>query len=382
VSTVEASAPSGDTRDRLRRSSIVLPGHGPGAAAEAVAALRELPGVAAVSHDAHAGTVALRYDAAVLSVDDLQQAVARLGGTLRISPDRPTPLAPELGELAHLPLMARLTAACLATLLAASALEAWWPSLPSGIPHALYAAAYVTGGYFSVREAWRALRQRQFDVNFLMVAAALGAASIGYEREGAVLMFLFSLAGTLETYALGRTHQSIQALLDMAPKEATVERDGAETRVPVEELRVGDVAVVRPGEQVPTDGRVVRGASSVNEASITGESVPADKAVGDRVFGGTLNGQGLLAVEVAVPVHDSALARIVELMRTAREQKARSQDFTDRVVGRYYTYAVVALASLAALVPPLFLGWTWAEAFYRAMTLMVVASPCALVILT
>jgi Cd2+/Zn2+-exporting ATPase len=213
-----------------------------------------------------------------------------------------------------------------------------------------------------------------------MIAAALGAAAVGYPKEGAVLMFLFALAGTLETYALGRTHQSIRALLDLTPERATVERGGALVEVPVEELRVGDVVVVKPGEQIPADGRVLRGESSVDEASITGESLPADKAPGARVFAGTLNRQGLLAVEVLTPVGDSTLARVVELMRSAREQKARSQDFTDRVVGRYYTYAVVAMALLAALVPPLVLGWSWGDAFYRAMTLMVVASPCALVI--
>jgi Cd2+/Zn2+-exporting ATPase len=380
MSSMPAGPPADVRAQELHHSAVVLDGRGRASAAEVVAALRELPGMVAVEYDAHAGTVALRYDAAVLSVGDLERTVGRLGGTLRVSPEQPTPLAPELGALAHLPLMARLTAACLTGVVLGSALEAWWPTLPWGVPHAFYALAYLTGGYFSVREAWRALRAHQFDVNFLMVAAALGAASIGYEREGAVLMFLFSLAGTLETYALGRTHQSIQALLDMAPKEATVERDGRELRVPVEELRVGDVVVVRPGGQIPADGRVVRGASSVNEASITGESLPVDKTPGDRVFAGTLNGQGLLAIEVSAPVHDSTLARIVELMRTAREQKARAQDFTDRVVGRYYAYAVVGITLVAILVPPFALGWSWTAAFYRAMTLMVVASPCALVI--
>jgi Zn2+/Cd2+-exporting ATPase len=289
-------------------------------------------------------------------------------------------LPAELADLGHLPWMARLTALCLAALLAVWGIELLWPAAPGPLLAVLYLVAYLSGGFYSVRASWAILRKGQFDVNVLMVGAALGAAAIGYAHEGAVLMFLFSLAGTLQTYALGRTHRSIEALLDMTPKEATRERGGGEQRVPVEALAVGDVVVVRPGEQVPADGRVLSGASAVNEASITGESLPVDKAPGDRVFAGTLNGQGMLRVEVATPVEDSALARIVDLMRSAQQQKARSQDFTDRVVGRYYAYAVVAITLLAIVVPPLAMGWSWGAAFYRAMTLMVVASPCALVI--
>jgi Cd2+/Zn2+-exporting ATPase len=352
-----------------------------GASAEAVLdALRARPGVVAASYDEPSRTLEVRFDAAVLSVGELERLVHGFGGRVRFTPRRAEAPAPELAEIAHLPAMVRLTAACLVALAAGWSIELLWPAAPAALVGALYAVSYLTGSYFSVREALKTLRDRRFDVNFLMIAAALGAAAVGYPKEGAVLMFLFALAGTLETYALGRTHQSIRALLDLTPEVATVERDGAHVQVPVEALRVGDVAVVRPGERIPADGRVLRGESSVDEATITGESLPADKAPGARVFAGTLNRQGLLAVEVLAGVGDSTVARIVELMRSAREQKARSQDFTDRVVGRYYTYAVVGLTLLAAVVPPLALGWTWTDAFYRAMTLMVVASPCALVI--
>jgi Cd2+/Zn2+-exporting ATPase len=244
----------------------------------------------------------------------------------------------------------------------------------------LYAIAYAAGGFYSIQEAWVTLKRRQFDVNFLMIIAAVGAASVGQPREGAILMFLFSLSNTMETYAMGRTHASIRALLDMAPKEAEVYRDGELARVPVEDLRVGEVVLVRPGAQVPADGVVLKGESAVNEASITGESMPVEKGPGLRIFAGTLNGQGALEARVAVPVGDSTLARIVAIVREAREQKAQSQDFTDRVIGQYYAYAVVAITLAAIAVPLLFLGWDVPSTLYRAMTLMVVASPCALVI--
>jgi Zn2+/Cd2+-exporting ATPase len=252
--------------------------------------------------------------------------------------------------------------------------------VPIWLPWAMYALAYASGGFYSIQDAWVTLKQRQFDVNFLMIIAAVGAALIGEPREGAILMFLFSLSNTLETYAMGRTHASVRALLDMAPKEADVYRDGQIVRVPVEDLEVGAVVLVRPGAQVPADGQVLKGESAVNEASITGESMPVEKRPGVRVFAGTLNGQGALDVHVTTAVQDSTLARIVAVVREAREQKAQSQDFTDRVIGQYYAYAVVGITLLALAVPLLFLGWDLPATLYRAMTLMVVASPCALVI--
>ena len=208
--------------------------------------------------------------------------------------------------------------------------------MPAFVPWLCYAIAYASGGYYSIQEAWQTLKERQFDVNFLMIIAALGAAAIGQPREGAVLMFLFSLSNTLETYAMGRTHASIRALLDMAPQAADVYRDGQIMRVPVDTLSVGEVLLVRPGAQIPADGLVIKGESAVNEASITGESLSVEKHVGLKVFAGTLNGQGALDMRVTTEVGDSTLARIVQVVRQAREQKAQSQDFTDRVIGQYY----------------------------------------------
>jgi Cd2+/Zn2+-exporting ATPase len=303
---------------------------------------------------------------------------------LRLAPSTPVndraQLSAEESEIAQLPWMIRLTIACLLTTVLGWAAGDARLGLPAWLPWLLYAVAYTTGGFYSIQEAWNTLKARQFDVNFLMIIAAVGAAAVGQPREGAVLMFLFALSNTLETFAMGRTHASIRALLDMTPKEADVYRDGQLVRVPVDDLRVGEVLLVRPGGQIPADGVVVKGESAVNEASITGESLPVEKRPGLRVFAGTLNGQGAIELRVATPVGDSTLARIVTIVREAREQKAQSQDFTDRVIGQKYAYAVVAITLLAIAVPLLFLGWPLSTTLYRAMTLMVVASPCALVI--
>jgi Cd2+/Zn2+-exporting ATPase len=275
--------------------------------------------------------------------------------------------------------MIRLTLVCLVAVVGGWVVEDF-THLPRWLPGLLYAVAYASGGFYSIQEAWETLKQRQFDVNFLMIVAAVGAAIIGQPREGAILMLLFSLSGTLETYAMGRTHASIRALLDLTPKEAEVLRDGVFVRVPVDGLRVGEVVLVRPGAQIPADGMVAKGESAVNEASITGESLPVEKRPGAKVFAGTLNSQGALEVHVTSAVSDSTLARIVEVVREARERKAKSQDFTDRVIGQHYAYAVVGITLLAIIIPLLFLGWDVQTTLYRAMTLMVVASPCALVI--
>ncbi|MEN9935808.1 MAG: hypothetical protein RLZZ387_2387 [Chloroflexota bacterium] len=339
--------------------------------------VRTEPGVISARYDERERSLTLRYDSARTNYAAIEALARSEGVTLRAEQEgRRTP---EDEELESLPWMIRLTALCLITVVAGWLVEDF-TALPRWVPWLLYAVSYASGGYYSIQEAWETLKQRQFDVNFLMIVAAVGAALVGQPREGAVLMFLFALSGTLETYAMGRTHASIRALLDMAPKEA--ERYGGERleRVPVDALRVGDVVLVRPGAQVPADGVVVKGESAVDEASITGESIPSDKRPGSKVFGGTINTQGALDVRVAAAVGDSTLARIVQVVREAREQKAKSQDFTDRVIGQYYAYAVVGITLLAIIIPLLFLGWDLGTTLYRAMTLMVVASPCALVI--
>ncbi len=341
--------------------------------------LRARPGVISVHYDERERVLTLRYDGGRVDVTAIEALARRAGATLRMLPAESRPLTPEDAELAALPWMIRLTALTLITVIAGWIIEDF-TALPGWIAWTLYAVAYASGGFYSIQEAWDTLKQRQFDVNFLMIVAAVGAAVVGQPREGAILMFLFSLSGTLETYAMGRTHASIRALLDMTPREAEVYRDDTLLRVPVEDLRLDEIVLVRPGAQVPADGVVVRGESALNESSITGESMPVEKRPGARVFAGTINGQGALDVRVTATVENSTLSRIVQVVREAREQKAKSQDFTDRVIGQYYAYAVVGITLLAIIIPLTFLGWDLGTTLYRAMTLMVVASPCALVI--
>jgi Zn2+/Cd2+-exporting ATPase len=225
----------------------------------------------------------------------------------------------------------------------------------------------------------RALRRLKLDVDLLMLIAALGAAAVGHWIEGAVLLFLFSLGNTLETYAFGRTRRSIRALMQLRPEEACVVRNGSETVEPLERLEPGDVVRVRPGERIPVDGRVVAGSSRVDESTLTGEPTPVHKEVGGEVFAGTLNQGGSLDVRMIRAADDTQLARVIALVEQAQEARAPTQSWIERVEGRYAA-AVIVGAALAVLVPWLGLGWSFQDALYRGMTLLVVASPCALVI--
>ncbi|HEY8414682.1 MAG TPA: heavy metal translocating P-type ATPase [Thermaerobacter sp.] len=261
------------------------------------------------------------------------------------------------------------------------ALAGGWLAERAGLPEAvsltLYAVSYLAGGTPAALSGLQALRERVIDVDLLMVLAALGAAAIGAWEEGATLLFLFSLSNALQSYAMDRTRQAIRALMKLAPETAHRRRpgDGELEEVPVAELRVGDRIVVRAGERIPIDGRVVAGRSTVDQAPITGESVPVPKQAGDEVFAGTLNQFGVLEVEVTREPGDTMLARIVALVQAAQEDRSRTQRLVDRIEQVYAT-AVVVIALLAAGIP-LLLGADPYQSVYRALVLMVVASPCA-----
>ena len=243
-----------------------------------------------------------------------------------------------------------------------------------------YAAAYVTGGSLAAIESVRALRDRRLEVDLLMVTAAIGAAIIGHWIEGGVLLFLFSLGGALEHYAMGRTHNAIRALMDLRPDDALVLRDGIEQRLPIDLVLRNDVVLVRPGERLPTDGVVIGGASAIDQAAITGESMPVSRTVGDSVFAGTINGHGALQIRVTSLANESMLAKIISIVADAQAERSGAQRFTDRFEGRY-AGAVIGASALYALVQVAF-GATPTDAFYQSMILLVVASPCALVIST
>ncbi len=255
----------------------------------------------------------------------------------------------------------------------------WLFGLPRAVALACYILAYLTGGYDATRHGIKAARHLRFDIDVLMVVAALGAAAVGEWAEGALLLFLFSLGHALEHYARGRARQAIRALGQLTPKTARVRRDGQERELSVEEVQRGDVVIVRPGERIPVDGVVVEGRSAVDESPITGESMPVEKTKEDRVFAGTVNGDGALAIEVTKLAKDTTLARVIQMVEEAQTQKSPTQRFTERFE-RIFVPIVLASVVLVIVVPPL-MGWlSWEVAFLRAMAILVAASPCALAI--
>ncbi len=265
----------------------------------------------------------------------------------------------------------------------AGALLTWVPEAPSPWAWFPLGIAYLVGGVPIVRDTLESLRKGHLSIDFLMGTAALGAAAVGQPLEGVILIFLFSLSNTLEAYALGRTRRAIGALMDLHPEEATlVDARGREQgRVPADELEPGQRIRVRPGERIAADGRVDAGRSEVDQSAITGEATPVTKEGGDEVYAGTINGGGVLTVEVTRPAGQTMLARIIRMVEEAREERAPAQEFIDRF-SHPYTVAVLGGSALTAVVAALGFGMAWSDAVYRAMTLLVVASPCALVIST
>lgn len=269
-------------------------------------------------------------------------------------------------------------------------------SLTSWGPWSLFVAAYVFGGYFTVREAIENIRAGRFEIDSLMLVAAAGAATLGQWSEGALLLFLFSLGHSLEHYAMGRAKRAIEALAELAPQSAVVRREGRTEEVLVAQLQTGDIVIVKPNERIPADGFVVKGQGSVNQAPITGESVPVEKRTVDdanaaaadpdqldpefRVFAGTINGSGALEIQVTRLSSESTLARVVQMVNEAEVQKSPTQRFTDKFE-RWFVPAAMSL------VVVLLFAWTiinepFSASFYRAMAVLVAASPCALAIST
>lgn len=261
----------------------------------------------------------------------------------------------------------------------ATALE--WLSYSDTVLIPLYLAAALIGGYSAAKSGLYGLRSLTFDMNFLMTVAVIGAAVIGEWSEGATVAFLFSFGNTLQTYTMDKTRQSIRALMELAPPEALVRRNGKEERLPVEEIVLGDLIIVKPGERIAMDGTVIRGASAVNQATITGESLPVEKAAGDMVYAGTVNEHGALEIEVTRIAADSTLAKIMHLVEEAQTQKAPSQQFVD-VFAKYYTPAVLLAAAGIMVLPWLLFGQPFAPWFYKGLVLLVISCPCALVIST
>ncbi|MCB1103274.1 MAG: cadmium-translocating P-type ATPase [Opitutaceae bacterium] len=242
-------------------------------------------------------------------------------------------------------------------------------------------AAMAAGGWFLLPKAWKAIQRLRPDINLLVVIAAIGASIIGEWVEASAVVFLFGVAEWLEGWADRRARRATEALLELAPKVAVVKREGRFDEVPVDQVALGEIVATKSGMSIPLDGEVLSGESAVNQAPITGESVPVDKKPGDAVFAGTINGEGSLEIKVTKTTGDTTLARIIRLVAEAQEQKAPTQRFVD-VFARYYTPAVTGVALLVFLVPPLLMDGDWNTWLYRACVLLIIACPCALVIST
>jgi Zn2+/Cd2+-exporting ATPase len=335
--------------------------------------LRTLPGIVSWQVNVLERTLRIQFDSETLAPNALLAAIRGLGMSPVLASQAAAHVAWQRDPL--------LLSTAASGVLLGSAMLAAWLEAPSALVISLATLAMLAGCWMTARKAVRAVLARRLDMNVLMTIAVAGAVGIGEWGEGAMVVFLFALAQLLETYSLDRARQAVRRLLDITPPEATVRRDGQEVRLPVAMVAPGELILIRPGERVPLDGVVQGGNSGVNQAPITGESMPVEKAPGAQVFAGSINGEGALELEVTHRAEDTTLARIIALVEEAQTQKAPAQAFVERFAA-IYTPAVMVGALLIAVAPPLLLGqpaWPW---IYRALVLLVIACPCALVIST
>jgi Cd2+/Zn2+-exporting ATPase len=337
--------------------------------------LGRLAGLETIAADVLQQRLTITYDAAKLNTAAIAEAVAQTGMRAWLEHEQPVGRAPS-------PATRRLFV-ILSGVLVAAGMAFELGGLDRRAVVAAYALAIASGGFYSVRRALHAARSLALDINVLMLVAVAGAMVLGEWGEGASVVFLFALAQLLEARAMDRARGAIGALMDLAPAEAMVRDAGTSAlrKVAVEAIAIGDTVVVRPGEKIPMDGRVIAGESHVNQAPVTGESLPVEKREDDEVYAGTINGRGSLDVRVTRRRADSTLARIIDLVERAQAQRAPSQTFVERFA-RVYTPAVLGIAALVAIVPPLALAGEWSVWFYRSLVLLVISCPCALVIST
>jgi len=337
--------------------------------------LQKTAGVHDVEVSFRTGSVRITYDEEVTSKETIRNEVRDRDVSIPDDPDTDTDDVSTRSDLRREAVFVALTLLGMAT-----GLVTGWLDGPPLLTWAGYGVAYAFGGWYGLKGAVETLRHGAVDIDLLMIVAALGALSIGAPFEGAMLLFLFSLSNTLQHYAIGRSRRAIKSLVEMRPDEAQVLRDGEEITVPIDDVVVGDRFVVRPGDKIPLDGVVTSGEGTVDEASLTGESVPVPKESGDEVFGGTINESGSLEIEVTRQAHESAISRLIHMVERAQSERAPTQRLIDRLE-QPYVIGVFGL-TIAAIAIPLALGSGFTSTFYRAMTLMVAASPCAVIIST
>jgi Cd2+/Zn2+-exporting ATPase len=337
--------------------------------------LKKLTGLEAMHADVLGQRLTIKYDAARLNTSAISEAVAQTGMRAWLEHDEPVGPAPSAAT--------RRLFVIVSGVLVAAGMALEFLHVDRRAVVAVYALAIASGGFYSIRRALHAARSLALDINVLMLVAVAGAVILGEWSEGAAVVFLFALAQLLEARAMERARGAIGALMDLTPADAFVRGHGPDggERVPVDRIRVGDVVMVKPGEKIPLDGLVTAGESHVNQAPVTGESLPAEKRAGNEVFAGTINGRGALDVRVTRLRGDSTLARIVQLVERAQAQRAPSQTFVERFA-RIYTPIVLALAAIIGIVPPALFGASWSVWIYRALVLLVISCPCALVIST
>jgi len=337
------------------------------------------------------GAVRVEFDRKQIDDKGVRSHIERLSGTTEHADDETHTHGGIFGERTELIFVALCGVALLLGWLLPKLV-----TIPEWIPLSVLIGAYYFGGWFTVKEARANLRSGRFEIDSLMLVAAAGAAVLGAWEEGALLLFLFSLGHALEAYAMGRAKRAIEALGELAPRTATVRRDGTVQEVGIENLRIGEVVLVKPNERLPADGFVSLGESSVNQAPITGESVPVDKFpvpdeaaavtnpkqidAAHRVFAGSINGGGALEIRVTRIAADSTLARVVEMVRNAETQQSPTQQFTDRFERIFVP--VVILGAVLAMFAWVIIDESFSDSFYRAMALLVAASPCPLAIAT
>jgi Cd2+/Zn2+-exporting ATPase len=356
--------------------------HCAGCADELEQAVSRLHGVTEARAHFASGTLRVRYSTSQLDHALLVEHVERIGYTARHAHQEDAKSLWRRREA----LFTGISGALLALGLALSVLGAnpmlgglWERTLT--LSTVLYLSSVLFGAYHFARRSLYALRTFSLGINFLMSLAIIGAIIIGEYVEAASLAFLFALAELLEEFSVARARRSLRELIKLAPSEARVRRNGQELMLPLEQIEPGEIITVRPGERIALDGQVLIGSSAVNQAPITGESVPVEKQPGDAVFAGTINQEGYLEIKVTKRVKDTTLAKIIHLVEEAEAQKAPSEKFVDRFA-RYYTPGVVAVALGVATIPPIFAGAPLVDWFTRALALLVIACPCALLIST